>query len=186
MRVKLLKYILPVLVAMCMVEGYSATRVLSTSAQAKQALPAAVAGDTLILANGNYVLSWLKLTCSGTAEAPIVIKAQNPLGAKVTGTGCITLTQAAYIVFEGLDFDMSATSSIMKFQGANHILVTGCRFTMSKDSDTQTSKWILIGDIWENTTCTSGHNRFDNNVFENKQDRLSVSMILYVTISFAG
>ncbi len=161
--------------SLCIVNA--ATRVLTTAAAAKTAIPSAVAGDTLVLANGSYVLSWLTLTNSGTASAPIVVKAQQPLGAKVTGTGCITLKQASYIIFDGLDFDMSATSSMMKFQGAHHIRVTGCRFTMSKDKDDQTSKWILIGDIWENTTCTSGHNRFDHNVFEDKQDGGSLFVI---------
>ncbi|MBQ9340482.1 MAG: polysaccharide lyase 6 family protein [Paludibacteraceae bacterium] len=175
---KTLKYVISLFcILLCSTLSYGSCRVLTTASAVKSALPTAVAGDTLLLADGSYVLSWLTLSNSGTAAAPIVVKALNPLQAKVTGTGCITLKQAAYIVFEDLNFEMSATSSIMKFQGAHHIRVTGCRFTMSKDSEGQTSKWILIGDIWENTTCTSGHNRFNHNIFEDKQDGGSLFVI---------
>ena len=146
------------------------TRVLTTAAQAKSELPAAQPGDTFLLADGNYELSWLKLKCSGTADAPIVVKSRNLLGAKVVKSGCITLENAEYIEFYGLDFDMSATSSFFKLQGARHIRISHNRFRMSVDKDGQTSKWILIGDIWENNTCASGYNRIDHNLFLDKAD----------------
>lgn len=148
----------------------ASVQVLTNAAQVRQCLPAAVAGDTFLLADGNYQLSWLKLQCSGTAQAPIVVKAQNLLGAKVVGTGCITMENAAYIEFHGMDFDMAATSSIFKLQSSHHIRISHNRFTMSVDKDGQTSKWILIGDIWENDSSSSCYNRIDYNLFEDKHD----------------
>ncbi|MBR1879017.1 MAG: polysaccharide lyase 6 family protein [Paludibacteraceae bacterium] len=159
-----------VLLAVSVLPLSAATQYCTQAKQVIQQLPAALPGDTFVLADGAYALSWLKLSCAGEEGHPIVLKAEHPLGARVTGTGCVTLNGASWMVFDGIDFDMSATSSIMKFQGAHHIRVTGCRFTMSMDKEGQTSKWILIGDIWENTTCNSGYNRFDHNIFENKQD----------------
>lgn len=144
--------------------------VLTTAAQVRTALPAAQPGDTFLLADGNYALSWLKLSCQGTAEAPIVLMAQNTLSARVINSGCITLENAAYVEFHGLDFDMSATSSFFKLQGAQHIRITRNRFQMSVDSEGQTSKWILVGDIWENDQCASAYNRIDHNLFLNKAD----------------
>ena len=140
-------------------------------------LPSALPGDTFVMANGDYKLAWLKLSCVGTPEQPIVVMAENQRGARVVGSGCITLLNAAYMVFDGLDFDMAATSSIMKYQGAHHIRVTNCRFTMAMEKDGQTSKWIIVGDIWENESCNSGHNRFDHNIFEDKQDGGSLFVI---------
>ena len=140
-------------------------------------LPSALPGDTFVMADGDYKLAWLKLSCAGTAQNPIVLMAENTRKARVSGSGCITLEGASYMVFDGINFEMAATSSIMKYQGAHHIRVTNCRFTMTKDKDNQTSKWILVGDLWDNTTCTSGHNRFDHNIFEDKQDGGSLFII---------
>lgn len=150
--------------------GNAAVHLLTTAAQVKKELPAAMPGDTFMLADGDYELSWLKLSCQGTEEAPIVLQAQNLLQARVVKSGCITLENAAYMEFRGLDFDMSATSSFFKLQGARHIRITHNRFQMSVDKEGQTSKWILVGDIWENNTCSSGYNRIDYNLFLNKAD----------------
>lgn len=150
--------------------GNASIQVFHTASEVKSALPAAQPGDTFVLADGNYELSWLKLSCQGTEEQPIVVQAQNLLGAKVIKSGCITLENAAYIEFYGLDFDMSATSSFFKLQGAHHIRITRNRFQMSVDKEGQTSKWILVGDIWEHDTCASGYNRIDHNLFLHKSD----------------
>lgn len=146
------------------------THLITTSLQAKTALPAALPGDTFLLADGDYALSWLKIKCVGTEQEPIVIKAQNLLKARVVQAGCITLENAAYVEFHGLDFDMPATSSFFKLQGAHHIRISHNRFQMSVDKEGQTSKWILVGDLWENNTCASGYNRIDHNLFLNKAD----------------
>ena len=146
------------------------TQLITSASQAKTSLPAAQPGDTFLLADGDYALSWLKIQCAGTEQAPIVIKAKNLLKARVVQSGCITLENAAYIEFWGLDFDMPATSSFFKLQGAHHIRISHNRFQMSVDKEGQTSKWILIGDIWENNLCASGYNRIDHNLFLNKAD----------------
>ena len=149
----------------------ASVRVLTTAKQLKEQLPVALPGDTFMLADGNYELSWLKLeNVQGSEEAPIVVQAQNLLGAKVIKSGCITLINCAYMEFRGLDFDMAATSSFFKLQGANHIRITHNRFQMSVDKEGQTSKWILIGDLWEDNTSSSGYNRVDYNLFLNKGD----------------
>ena len=148
----------------------ASVRTLTKATEVRSLLPQAVAGDTFLLADGDYALSWLTLKCNGTEEAPIVVQAEHPLQARVVGSGCITLTNASYIEFRGMDFDMAATSSMFKLQGAHHIRISRNRFTMSVDKEGQTSKWILVGDIWENDTCLSAYNRIDHNLFEDKHD----------------
>lgn len=150
---------------------HGAIHSVSSAKQLTQDLPSALPGDTFLLADGDYALSWLKLTSlAGTETQPIVVQAEHMLKARVVGTGCITLIDAAYMEFRGLDFDMAATSSMFKLQGAHHICISHNRFTMSVDKEGQTSKWILIGDIWENDSCASGYNRIDHNLFEDKHD----------------
>lgn len=128
-------------------------------------------GDIVTLKDGVYNgISWLTIGCSGTQERPIVVRAEHPLGAKMTGLMSLTLRQKQYITFQGLDIDVSASSTIFKLEGCNHIRITGCKITMSKDSETQTSKWIQIGDVWDNNVCTSGYNRIDHNLIYNKAD----------------
>lgn len=150
---------------------------IKKAAELTKQFPTAQPGDTFLLADGDYQLSWLKASCVGTPAHPIVVKAANARKARVVGSGCITLINAAYVVFDGLDFDMAATSSIFKLQGAHHIRITNNRFTMSMDKEGQTSKWILVGDIWDNDTCCSGHNRIDHNLFEDKLDGGSLLVI---------
>ena len=135
-------------------------------------------GDTVVLEDGTYNgVNWLTVGCNGTQERPILVKARNPLGAKMTGTMVVTLKQKQYITFQGLDISVSDNSAIFKLEGCNHIRVTRCNITMSKDSEAQTSKWITIGDIYDNTECVSHHNRFDHNLFYNKQDGGSLLII---------
>ena len=90
---------------------HGAIHSVSSAKQLTQDLPSALPGDTFLLADGDYALSWLKLTSlAGTETQPIVVQAEHMLKARVVGTGCITLIDAAYMEFRGLDFDMAATS----------------------------------------------------------------------------
>ena len=131
----------------------------------------AIPGDIVTLQDGTYnAVGSIKVGCVGTEERPIVIRAQNPLGAKLTGTFSMTLNKKQYITFEGLDINVAANSTIFKLEGCNNIRITRCNITMTKASDTQTSKWIQIGDSWDATECTSHHNRIDHNLIYNKAD----------------
>ena len=146
------------------------TRYVATAAQFKQALTQMNPGDSILLADGNYDIGGVSITRTGTQDLPIHIMAEHPLAAHIVGSSYITLKRVEYIEIRGIDFDVNAVASIIKMEGANHIRVTRCRMTMEKESDTQTSKWVLIGDVWNADTCTSHHNRIDHNLFENKLD----------------
>ena len=131
----------------------------------------AIPGDIVTLRDGTYnAIGSIKVGCTGTEERPIVIRSQNPLGAKITGTFSATLVKKQFVVFEGLDINVAYNSTIFKLEGCNNIRVTRCNITMAKSSDTQTSKWIQIGDSWDATECTSHHNRIDHNLIYNKAD----------------
>ena len=131
----------------------------------------AIPGDIITLRDGTYnAIGSIKVGCTGTEDKPIIIRSQNPLGAKLTGTFSATIVKKQFITFEGLDIDVAANSTIFKLEGCNNIRVTRCNITMAKASDTQTSKWIQIGDSWDATECTSHHNRIDHNLIYDKKD----------------
>jgi MYXO-CTERM domain-containing protein len=78
---------------------------VATTSELTTAIGAAMAGDVIVLANGTYTIS-SKVSCSkvGTEPAPIVVKAANPLLAKIefdTVEG-FAIT-GAYWTFDGLD-----------------------------------------------------------------------------------
>ncbi len=78
--------------------------IVTTPAELTSAISAAQAGDEIVLADGTYPLTGVTCGATGTETQPIVVRAQNPLGAhveldalegfKVTG---------AHWHFEGLD-----------------------------------------------------------------------------------
>jgi hypothetical protein len=77
------------------------TRHVSNSNQLAEAMRTAEPGDHIVLANGNYSGPGA-FSRAGTSTAPIVVRAANLLGARITG-GAIRLA-ADYQILYGLDF----------------------------------------------------------------------------------
>jgi poly(beta-D-mannuronate) lyase len=77
------------------------------------ALSAAAAGDCLMLADGSY--GALTITAQGTADAPIILRAVNR--GKVTFTGAVSFTGAAYVGIDGANFSGAANVSIDNSKG---------------------------------------------------------------------
>jgi len=80
---------------------------VTNATELRNAIGMAKAGDTIILANGTYAFT-AKINCS--AAGPIVVKAQNPLQAKIelnTLEG-FAVTAAGW-TFEGLDIGGTCT-----------------------------------------------------------------------------
>ena len=127
-------------------------------------------GDTVLVNDGTYVLSGVTITRGGTSTKPIVIKSKNLHGAKISGSSSFTFSQIAYVTFEGFDIDISPTSTIFKMEGCQYVRITRNKIKMATTSTDQTSKWITIGDGWENAVCNSHHNRIDHNLFDGKYD----------------
>lgn len=78
---------------------------VTSVAQLQAALAGAQAGDDIILADGTYAVS-ANLSCSanGTAQAPIVVRAQNRLGALIRFNAVEGFkVSGAYWTFDGLD-----------------------------------------------------------------------------------
>lgn len=136
----------------------------------KTALSSMNPGDIVELEDGNYSGNGITVTQSGCSERPIIIRAKNIGQAKLTGKLYFTLRNISYVTFEGLNFDLDPVSSIFKMEGCSYVRITRNELRMKKETEGQTSKWILIGDVWDNITCNSHHNRIDHNLFDGKYD----------------
>lgn len=148
----------------------ASVRRVANVTQLKEALNTMMPGDSIIVASGNYNIGSLKISRSGTNIRPIVIKSESLHGARITGKTALTLSYQNFVTYEGFDFDLEPVSTIFKMEGCSYIRITRNNFRMQKLTETQSSKWITIGDIWENAICNSRHNRIDHNLFEGKYD----------------
>jgi len=96
---------------------------VSNMSQLTAALASALPGDHIVLADGTYDPgSRLQLTVSGTPANPIVIRAQNVLGAKLP-RGFEFAAGTAHVWLWGLDFKDAYTS----FLRGNNNVVRRCR-----------------------------------------------------------
>jgi hypothetical protein len=80
---------------------------VTDGASLRAAIDAAVAGDVIVLGDGDYVVD-ANLRCDsiGREDAPIVVRAQNPLGAHLRSTALEGfLVSGAHWRFEGLDIE---------------------------------------------------------------------------------
>jgi hypothetical protein len=148
----------------------STKRIVNNATQFKDAIAAMNPGDTILAMDGTYNLGGVKVTRGGSGLKPILIKSANLHGAKITGASSFTLSGISYVSFEGFDFDLEPVSTIFKMEGCSYVRITRNQFKMKKLSDTQSSKWITVGDVWENPVCNSHHNRIDHNLFDGKYD----------------
>ncbi|MDX9748340.1 MAG: chondroitinase-B domain-containing protein [Paludibacter sp.] len=145
-------------------------RSVSNVSQFKDALSKMNPGDTVLVMNGDYNLGSTKITRGGTSSRPIIIKSANLHGARITGKSALTFSYQNYVTYEGFNFDVEPVSTIIKMEGCSYVRITRNTFRMQKLTDAQSSKWITIGDLWENPVCNSHHNRIDHNIFDGKYD----------------
>lgn len=145
-------------------------RSVKSVAEFKNALTLVNPGDTILVADGNYAMGSITLSRPGVVELPILIAAENLHKAKITGKSYFNIRKMSSIIIRGFDIDVEPVSTIFKLEGSDHIRITQNKLRMQKSSDTQASKWIIIGDVWDSETCTSHHNRIDHNLFQDKFD----------------
>jgi poly(beta-D-mannuronate) lyase len=129
---------------------------VSTQTQLATAFSTAVAGDEIILADGNY--AGLKMRRRyGTAQNQIVVRAQNPLGA-VFNSGQLELDRTDYVTVKDFRFTLSTN---IKMRGTEFNRLTQNSFEFNETGLTDLD-WISMG------TGESNHNRIDHNDFKNK------------------
>ncbi len=124
-------------------------------------------GDNIIVADGTYDCSSFSITSlGGTTSQPVVIQSQNQGGSTFTGDVAFTFNQCSNITIRDFNFEVEVYT-MFKLVGSDHIRI--CYNTLKNTGD-EGSKWIIIGDVWENETNTSSYNRVDHNLFDGKDD----------------
>jgi hypothetical protein len=122
--------------------------VASSSALAT-AVGNAVAGDCVVLADGDYVFPVIR--ARGTSTSPIVISAAHPL--KATGsTGQLVYDGAAHVVVQGLTW----RGGSIKMNNCDHCRLSRSRLQLT-DSGTEMD-WVIVGGTSKN--CRIDHNDF--------------------------
>jgi hypothetical protein len=105
------------------------------------AISAAMPGDCLVLADGNYTLPAISGK-KGTADAPIVIKAANTLNA-VAASGGFSISDSAYLVVQGI---MYTGNTGAKVSNCDHCRVSRCQFKLQDGGfDTFTVSGTSVG-----------------------------------------
>ena len=137
----------------------AATLNVTDNASLSSALATVQPGDTVLLADGTY--SGFTLTRSGTAAAPILIKAATR-GAATIASGIIRLSQTSYVTIEGLTITTPGSSQPVDgesfrvavwFDSATHCRLTRCTLRLSGHSSS--THWVMLGG-------SSQHNRIDH------------------------
>jgi poly(beta-D-mannuronate) lyase len=123
----------------------------------EQAVAAAAPGDHIILADGRYESSGtVTVAVAGTAEQPIVIRAETVGGAEIAGDAGFRLREpAAYVVIQGFHFTHEAGEMELG-EGVHHSRVTRNVFELTVDGR---ARYLhVVGD----------DNEIDHNEFRNK------------------
>jgi poly(beta-D-mannuronate) lyase len=141
---------------------------VADSAALGPALPAAMPGDCLELADGTYTFP--RIAINGTAEAPIVIRAKNRGQARVT-TGGIEIVGSSHVVIEGLFVTSAGT---IRFQDTSYSRLTRSRIIPTSDDG---GSWITTGG------SKTHHVRIDRNEMANQR---AVGNMIQVGIAVPG
>jgi len=128
---------------------------------------AADPGEIFIVPNGTYNDFESTFTVIGTAENPIIIKAETIGGVILTGESHFVFKKAAHIILQGFVFDGQGEDTLVKLEGSHHIRITQNVFELETE---ESIKWVFVGGFWSDNTFEfeSHHNRIDHNIFQNK------------------
>lgn len=173
--------------------SFSQNVLVSSLSEFNTAVENAEAGDTILLKNGSWDNVVLNFFADGTAENPIVLKAETPGEVILSGSSRLKI-YGQHLVARDLDFQGGSTSGdgIVEFRKSSSELAQNCRLTNSRilnynpTSDDLNYKWVSIyGDnnrvdhchfegknhegallvVW--LTGQANHHRIDHNYFTN-------------------
>lgn len=138
---------------------------VQNSEQLKSAVNSAQPGDTIIIRNGQFDTDGsVTIRNNGTAAQRIVIMSELLGGTVFVNESYFDFRKCSYITLLGFVF-LSSNVTAVKLQASHHIRITNNLFRIS---ETESTKWVYIGGIWDDPYTYSHDNRVDHNIFENK------------------
>lgn len=177
-NLKNLKLIKPVTLSLLMLlvvfgtECSYETKVVQTIGspeELKTKLALASPGDTIVLANGEWKDAELVIKGQGTAEAPIVVRAETLGGVQLTGASNLKLA-GEYLVVSGLHFTngFTPTAEVISFRIKKDELANNCRITETL-VDNYSNPERHESDYW--VGMYGKNNRFDHNALVGKGNK---------------
>ena len=153
-----------VLALLLMAAGQGMARVISVHSAADVNNSVWQAGDTLVWTNGTYNGKKLTLQGTGTASAPIVLRAQTHGQVVLTTSSNLTF-DGSYIEVHGFVFSGTHTSTehVVQFtSNSSHCRITECAIEAYNPTDvTKDYKWVSL---------KGRENRVDHCYFEGKNN----------------
>lgn len=132
------------------------------------ACEAAQAGDEIVLAAGRYTPSSIKMVnVAGTAENPVIIRAEQIGADTLDANTYFELIHCSYVSIQGFVINITGKSTTFKIQTCNNIRITQNILDGSGEND-NSSTWVSIQGYWDDAIGLSHHNRIDHNIFRNK------------------
>lgn len=156
------------LVACISLTGFSRTILVKNIEEFKKANAQAVPGDIIVLKNGIWNDVTLALTCNGTKERPVTLKAETAGKVIISGNSKLKLG-GNFLVADGLYFKngYAGKDPVINFRVDNKQLANNCRVTNCVIDDFNNPKrmdennWILF---------YGKNNRLDHCSFLNKKN----------------
>ncbi len=166
MRRFTISFLAVLLSAISLSGAQAATIKVADQAAFQAAVPKLQPGDTLVLAAGTWHDAPLVLQGRGTAQRPIVLRAERPGAVQLTGQSSLRLS-GEYLVVSGLDFreGYAPKGGVIEFRDgakglANHCRVTECVIAdYNRPASDKDDKWVHF---------YGQQNRFDHNYVAGK------------------
>jgi len=142
--------------------------------QLKQAIAAALPGDTIVMMNGNWRDAKVELRGKGTPEQPITLRAQTPGKVVLCGQSSLRII-GAHLVVDGLLFQDGyiASGHVVAFRGDSDEESTDCRLTNTaiigyNPPDKKPSNWVSL---------FGARNRVDHCLFQGKNNESPLMVV---------
>ncbi|MBK6936657.1 MAG: TonB-dependent receptor [Chitinophagaceae bacterium] len=148
--------------------NYASTIIVKNITELNTANQQAKPGDIIVLKNGNWENVTIKLTCNGSRENPVYVKAETAGKVVITGNSKLGIG-GEYIVVEGLLFTKgyAGSDAVITFRTGKDKLANNCQVTNCAIDDFNNSRrtdenyWVAF---------YGKNNRLDHSSFRNKKN----------------
>lgn len=152
--------------------------IVSNVNQFNSVLPSLQPGDTILLSNGIWQNSKIVFSAIGTADKPIVLKAETPGEVVFSGTSSIRI-YGQYLIIDGLIFKdgYSESGDVIEFRNGSGKESSNCRLTNCAIIDfnpadkNKNYKWVSL---------YGSHNRVDHCYFRGKTN-LGATLVVWLS-----
>jgi poly(beta-D-mannuronate) lyase len=147
---------------------FAGTITVKNISELREADKKAQPGDIIVLSNGEWANTEIRLTCKGTKEKPITFTAQTAGKVLITGHSYLKIG-GDYIVIKGLYFQKgyAGDDAVIDFRVNKNLLANNCRVTECAIVDFNNPK-RMDENYW--ISFYGKNNRLDHNTFRDKKN----------------